>query len=101
MTIHFGTKYRTLGKSWKNIPYEVVRGFYFVCFDKNHNIHQYWMGETFEEAFKVFDDMGNKYLGDFNKYEYEIEFCSGYDVHGKLSWSNMNYANEFIDHGTY
>ena len=101
MNIQTGIKKRTLGKSWKNMPYEVINGFYFVCKNKNGEECRYWMGETIEEAFKQFEKMGDKYLGQHNKFNYWIAYCSGYDIQKRLAWANRTYTEEFIDYGTY
>lgn len=101
MNIQFGTKKRTLGKGWKNMPYEVISGYYFICNDKHGAECRYWMGETFEEAFENFDKMGDKYLGEYNKYNYWIDYCFGYDVDRRLSFSNLDHSDRFVDYGTY
>ncbi|MNQ64977.1 hypothetical protein D3C85_794180 [compost metagenome] len=92
---------KTLNRSEYSVDIEVVRGYYLICDDKYANEIRIWMGETFEQAFRNFDKVGDKHLKDFNKYQYWIDYCSGYDVDRKLAWSNLDQTERFIDHGTF
>lgn len=99
MTIHFGEK--KIKRSEYTAKVEKIAGFYFICNDQQGDEHRYWMGETFNEAFRAFDAMGDKYLGSYNKYNYWIDYCSGYDVDRRLAWSNLDHSDRFVDEGTY
>lgn len=92
--IQFGKK-KAKGRGY---TMESVRGYYFVCKDKQGVECRYWMGETFEEAFVEFEIMGDKYLGEHNNYEYWIDFCLGYDIDRRLTWSNLDHSDRFLDH---
>lgn len=101
MNVQTGVKKRTLGKSWKNRPYEVVNGFYLVCKDKSGDECRYWMGETMAEAFQKFENMCEKYLGQHNNFNYWVAYCSGYDIDRRMAWANRDYKEDFIDYGTF
>jgi hypothetical protein len=77
-----------------------VRGFYFICKDKTGEENRYWMGEGLDAALRKFDNFGDKYLNEHNRYFYTIDFCLGYDIKGCLAWSNIDFSEKFIDCST-
>lgn len=92
--IQFGEK-KVKGRKYTTA---IVRGYYFICKDKQGDECRYWMGETFDEAFASFEEIGDKYLGEHNNYRYWIDFCYGYDVDRRLTWSNLDHSGRFLDY---
>lgn len=86
-----GTKLVTLGKSWKNMPREVVKGYYFVKGDLRH-----WIGETTQEAYLGLEKIADKYLNDKDGYNYWIDYCYGFDVKGCYAWMNLDNTDTIL-----
>lgn len=87
--ITHGTKTSKVFSTGKNPKIEVIRGYYLVLPNKD----RHWMGETKHSAAMVLDKMCNKYLTADTGWEYWVDWCLGYDVHGNLAWANMDQSD--------
>lgn len=90
--ITFGTVYQTLGNSWKNVPREVVEGYYLVL----PNGDRHWFALGGDAAAYLLESACEKYLNDKIGYDYWVDYCFGYDVDRKLAWANIDHTDSFI-----
>jgi len=90
--ITFGTVRETLGKSWKNVPREVVEGYYLVL----PNGDRHWFASGSDAAAYRLEMACDKYLNDKIGYEYWVDYCLGYDVEGRLAWTNIDQTDNLI-----
>lgn len=66
-----------------------VRGYYLVLPNKD----RHWIGESVYDAARDINKMCDKYLSDVIGWDYWIDWCLGYDVHGNLAWANMDQSD--------
>lgn len=90
--ITFGTVNKTLGASWKNVPHEVIEGYYIVL----PNGDRHWFAKSCIYGDSKLNAICDKYLTKETNWEYWIDYCFGYDVSGNLAWSNIDQTDKFI-----
>ena len=66
-----------------------ARGYYLVL----PNRDRHWIGESVYDAARDINKLTNKYLSDEIGWNYWIDWCMGYDVHGKLAWANVDQSD--------
>lgn len=66
-----------------------VRGYYLVL----PNGDRHWIGESVYDAARDLEKVCTKYLSDEIGWDYWIDWCMGYDVHGKLAWANVDQSD--------
>lgn len=89
MTITHGTKTSKVFSTGKNPKIEVIRGYYLVL----PNRDRYWIGESIHDAARDLEKVCTKYLSDVIGWDYWIDWCMGYDVHGNLAWTNIDQSD--------
>ncbi len=86
--VHFGRGIFHASKEIK-VPFDIIDGYYIVVKGES-----YFLGRNRDIAAEVLDRDADKYLNESNGYNYYIDYCFGYDVDGRLLWSEFDRSND-------